>query len=454
MTAQTPSAKASGASALLASLAPHPPATPPPGSDSFSAVISQALTAKGADADSPGEGNSPGTAAASQAKPASPEAGDPDPSSLLLALLAQSLSAPPPVPEWHKSSGSKTGIIATQAPATKGTDLAPKENGTEGKPAKAEGKNAPAAKTLALADEPASAATAKSALVKEGIKEAIQSFDNMTSSAPTPKPASVRADSSGAIAGIEKPAGESVKAQIPETDSVAGAAPNGTSAAMSSQRMNFSAERNEIAGQTEQKLPPGAVTGVTAVDGGGATGQRKAKSSLDLSWHDTPAQNLVITDPSAKGLTLGRDSEAASTPATSQLARLEQLISNEVVSIREKGADSLGVSVKVDANTQLFLQLTNHNGQLQATLRCERGDFTALDTQWTQLQQALARQNVQLLPPGNGATASFQQSSDHPQRQLPQSGGEAQGADAVVEAAQARKQKQQSRSRQSWESWA
>ncbi len=142
------------------------------------------------------------------------------------------------------------------------------------------------------------------------------------------------------------------------------------------------------------------------------------------------------------------------TPATSQLARLEQLISNEVVSIREKGADSLGVSVKVDANTQLFLQLTNHNGQLQATLRCERGDFTALDTQWTQLQQALARQNVQLLPPGNGATASFQQSSDHPQRQLPQSGGEAQGADAVVEAAQARKQKQQSRSRQSWESWA
>ncbi|MGA2175608.1 MAG: hypothetical protein ABSH38_11565 [Verrucomicrobiota bacterium] len=489
MTAQAPATKASGASALLASVSPHPPPAQPSAPQDFSAVILRAVTSQtadlglphpppiqpsapqdsstvilraansqAADSDSPAQKSTDPTAPA-QGKAASPDAADPDPSSLLLALLAQALPVPPPLPEGHESVVPKPASLTTEATTAEPADLVPKQDAAEGNPAKTDPKNSPAQKTLASATEEPSAPTPK----PSHSKESILSYDSMThltsptsptssaSSGPTLRLPPGKADSGVAE---EKPPVASPQPQAPEKADGTEAPPTGTSAATSNPTMNFRAERNEIAGPTEQKLPPAAVGAVTAVNAGGSIGQRKAKPSLDFTWHDTPAQDLAMIDPSAKAVLAARETGAASSPATGQLAQIEQLISREVVIIREKGADSLGVSLKVDANTQLFLQLTNHNGQLQASLRCERGDFSALDTQWTQLQQALARQNVQLMPPGAGASSSSQQPSDPQQRRLPQSREEAPAANVAVEPAQSRTPKHRNRSRQRWESWA
>jgi hypothetical protein len=187
-----------------------------------------------------------------------------------------------------------------------------------------------------------------------------------------------------------------------------------------------------------------------------ASGQRKSKAKLDFNWTDTPAQVLAITGPGAKAPSPARASEESTSPASAQMGRLEQFITSEAVHLREKGATSVGVALKVDAQTQLFLQLTNKDGQLQASLRCERGDFYALDSQWAQLQQALARQNVQLLPQANGAGASanFHQPAEHRPRQLPQTPQEGLVPNSVVEKTQTRNPKPQSRARPRWESWA
>ena len=74
------------------------------------------------------------------------------------------------------------------------------------------------------------------------------------------------------------------------------------------------------------------------------------------------------------------------------------MISREVTMVRQSGAQALAVTLKVDAHTSLFLQLTNHNGQIEASVRCEKGSAAGLDTHWGELQESLARQNVQLLP--------------------------------------------------------
>jgi len=117
------------------------------------------------------------------------------------------------------------------------------------------------------------------------------------------------------------------------------------------------------------------------------------------------------------------------------------------------GAQTLGVSLKLDSNTHLYLQLTNHNGLVQASVRCERGSFAPQDSQWAQLQQSLARQNVELLPMSGGSNLNFQQPSDERTRQIAAREDWA-AAGAAVQPAQSRKQRDQNRPRKNWESWA
>jgi len=135
------------------------------------------------------------------------------------------------------------------------------------------------------------------------------------------------------------------------------------------------------------------------------------------------------------------------------MERLEQMISREVMTVRQTGAQTLDVALKLDSNTQLFLQLTTNNGLVQASVRCDRGQFAPEDSQWAQLQQSLARQNVELVPMTGSSNLNFQQPSGQHQRQ-PATREDRPSADAAVQPAQQRKQKEQNRSRKNWESWA
>ncbi len=255
--------------------------------------------------------------------------------------------------------------------------------------------------------------------------------------------------------------------------SVSGIPPDGTGVALNRQRMKFVVEKNEIAGRTVQKLPhtpagddfstETAVKSASPVDSG-VSGQKKdsSDSAIVLDW---PANSAALPV------------EQGSSPATAQAAdhsatqaeRLSNMVNQEVVMIRQSGANSLAVSLKLDPHTELFLQLTNHNGQIQASLSCERGSVPGLDHHWADLQESLAKQNVQLLPLENSvssrtpalspvaasdASTPFQQSSQNPRqptRDLPQ---DLPPVAAAVKTVSATKAKTKTSSRQGWESWA
>jgi hypothetical protein len=512
MTAQPPAAKASGVSSPLAFLSPLPlavsPLDPLPPSQDFSEVISDALTAKEPQAEAVSK-------AASSDKQAKPQELTADASSLLLALLTRSLSVSqlPPEPQSPvvpkdaanadgkvsakispeavvKTPGWTPGLTnladgttdrkslpgpATPAPKLiqNSSDLSAMEKKPE--PLSSAGAALPA-ESAAPADGAKATAKANNHDWLTGLTETTTAMTERKSlpglATPAPKLTQHSADLS---ATERKPEPLSTASAAPPTETAvtaddakatasavkaagnAGAAAIGTAVADTSQRMNLSAERNDFAGRTEQKVPPGAVTAaaVAGVDAASASRDRKAKPKLQFDWHDTPAQVLTIMDPSGKAVQNAREIEGSGShpAANGQLSRLEMFVTREAVNIRQKGAESLSVSLKVDAGTELFLQLTNKDGQLQASLRCERGDFSALESQWTQLQQSLARQNVQLMPLGSGQSSNSQQPSEHQQRQLAQS-EEGLASRPVVETKQTRGPKPQARSRHGWESWA
>ena len=166
---------------------------------------------------------------------------------------------------------------------------------------------------------------------------------------------------------------------------------------------------------------------------------------------DSGAKTTAVDFESATGLT----SAASANHAATQVERVAHLVAQEVVMVRQSGANALAVSLKLDPHTELFLQLTNHNGQMQASLRCERGSIAGLEGHWTDLQDSLARQNVQLLPLEVKSTASAfnNTSSQNPRqqdRELPQD------APAVMPAKNnsTAKSKTKNNSKQGWESWA
>jgi hypothetical protein len=190
--------------------------------------------------------------------------------------------------------------------------------------------------------------------------------------------------------------------------------PSGTPVAINDQRMKSALQKNEIAGSAAQKLPPDPQTASATAGADEAIPAARTSIPVDFSDPKATAMQWMIVDTPAKGaadLTLTTNVAGTGAPSSGRIEQVERLISREVVMVRQSGADALAVSLKVDSRTSLFLQLTNHHGQIEASVRCEKGDAGALDAHWKQLQESLARQNVQLLPLQN-TSISVRPSSD------------------------------------------
>ena len=56
------------------------------------------------------------------------------------------------------------------------------------------------------------------------------------------------------------------------------------------------------------------------------------------------------------------------------------------------------VVLRPDADTELFVHFSRRDGQIEATIRCERGDANQLGALWSQLQESLGHQKVRLAP--------------------------------------------------------
>jgi hypothetical protein len=249
------------------------------------------------------------------------------------------------------------------------------------------------------------------------------------------------------------------------------AAPSGTPVATNGVRMKSAVKKNDFAGSTLQVLPSDRQT--APLSGGGESASQGARPSqpivIDFSTErETAAQWMVVDATHAGGanLTVTANAGGAGSPATPPVSELERMISREVTMVRQSGAESLAVTLKVDSRTSLFLQLTNHNGQIEASVRCDKGGAGALEHHWGELQESLARQNVQLLPLQNNsrdssehrpATAGDFHDQQPPQREpqpRPRAEAEASSGEAGKAAAGLRQAKARPQPRHGWEEWA
>jgi hypothetical protein len=165
--------------------------------------------------------------------------------------------------------------------------------------------------------------------------------------------------------------------------------------------MKSATKANEIAGSAAQKLPPSRPAAPAPAGESAAIPVAKIRVPTSFSDSKESAPQWTVLDLTGKGPavpTLTGNVQEGSVPSSGATERVEGLISREVILLHQSGAQSLAVSLKVDSQTSLFLQLTNHHGRIEASVRCEQGDAGALNAHWGRLQESLARQNVQLRP--------------------------------------------------------
>ncbi|HXR07459.1 MAG TPA: hypothetical protein VN765_09025 [Candidatus Acidoferrum sp.] len=248
--------------------------------------------------------------------------------------------------------------------------------------------------------------------------------------------------------------------------------PSGTPVALNAQRMKSASQKNDFAGSAAQKLPPEHPSAPALADADAAIPAAKSRTPASFSEPKDSAPQWLVLDTSANGSaapTLTTNVQAGSVPSSAALSQVERLISREVLFLRDSGAQTLAVSLKVDSQTSLFLQLTNQHGQIQVAVRCEKGDAAALDAHWGQLQDSLARQNVQLLPLEDKSVSSSPSShlpapapgnsqhgppAQHPPPRPPASKSEKPSDDAMNAAIGLAKSKTKARHYRGWEKWA
>jgi hypothetical protein len=119
---------------------------------------------------------------------------------------------------------------------------------------------------------------------------------------------------------------------------------------------------------------------------------------------NSSARNLGATEWQTGRLVSGSDSPASDSLNTrpvdtsGTVERISKLVLGEAALIKQHSSESMAVVLRPDAETELFVHLTQRNGQIEATVRCERGDLQHLGALWGQLQESLAQQKVRLAP--------------------------------------------------------
>jgi hypothetical protein len=247
--------------------------------------------------------------------------------------------------------------------------------------------------------------------------------------------------------------------------------PSGTPVAINGQRMKSAVHENKIAGSKAQELPPDRQNASATAGADEAIPAARERNPASFSDPKDLTAQWMIMDTTGKGAavsTLTANVAEAGAPTFGRIEQVERLISREVVMVRQSGAEALAVSLKVDSGTSLFLQLTNHHGHIEAAVRCESGDAAALDAHWKQLQESLARQNVQLLPlqdkslpagPSSDAPAdasgNFQDGPPARQQPPPPAPGPEKPSDSAMNAAVGlSKPKNKHHRHPGWETWA
>ncbi len=89
---------------------------------------------------------------------------------------------------------------------------------------------------------------------------------------------------------------------------------------------------------------------------------------------------------------------ASPAPADTHSVNLVDAVRDQVQLLRSSQVGELRVVLRPDAHTELYLQVRHVDGQVHLEARCQRGDFTWLDSQWSAVQNSLRSQGVRVEP--------------------------------------------------------
>ena len=141
---------------------------------------------------------------------------------------------------------------------------------------------------------------------------------------------------------------------------------------------------------------PGALEALPAA---AAEPSRDEGGTLNFSTRNLSATEWQAERPVSSSERPASDSPNGRTvDTTGTVERISKLVLGEAALIKQHSSDSMAVVLRPDAETELFVHLTQRNGQIEATVRCERGDLQHLGVLWGQLQESLAQQKVRLAP--------------------------------------------------------
>jgi hypothetical protein len=190
-----------------------------------------------------------------------------------------------------------------------------------------------------------------------------------------------------------------------ENDSATPAPARGTSAADEVVKVKSWFEQDKFAGSPGDR--PISAVGLLRAGARDFSSERESRRSD--SSHVAP----LLADP----FRTASEPTAAEVELPAPLdvpATLTPLIQEQAVRLRHASLRSLEVVLRPDGQTELHLQLTQHAGQIEATVRCDRGDAEKFGGGWAKLQESLASQGIRLAPL---AESSMSSAGDHSHRQ-------------------------------------
>lgn len=154
---------------------------------------------------------------------------------------------------------------------------------------------------------------------------------------------------------------------------------------MTSERAKVAAESGATALET---LPPSSSGAVGHED---SANDFSARTAVAVEWQTGRPSGVVERSDSDS-------QDVKAIDGTGTVERISSLMLRESALVKKHGSDSMAVVLRPDAETELFVHLSQRNGQIEATVRCERGDVQHLGALWSQLQESLALHKVRLAP--------------------------------------------------------
>ena len=229
---------------------------------------------------------------------------------------------------------------------------------------------------------------------------------------PTPDPASVNsanlADPASAETSAPADLPKSLKSQVAdykllkvESEKTQSASPQaGMSAASVTDTMRKARETDETASTAGQNLPTVAGEVTSSSRPVAAAPKENPNERVENAGERTNGLTPLVT---ATERPVAQAHDSASIPAESStpvrtVEAVHRAIESTTVNMQRMAAASVSMVLKPDTNTQLALHVKWQQGHFEALAVLERGDFSSLGAQWTQLQHRLAEQGVRLAP--------------------------------------------------------